>query len=174
MKTVTENKGAAAALKWLSDEVSAGEKRLAKLKSDLNTAIDAENNPPPSRDGEDFKAIRARCRQNHDDEFDSHLKLLTKLQLFDKTVSPEKRDASESITRTEGENLLSVICISLRASGESIITRSVPAIREAKTNEDAYMLVSSIFQEEVVNAIKSSVSENLLPAWTKTIVDEIL
>lgn len=174
MKSQPENTGAASALKWLEKEVSKGEKRLLALKSALDKAIDDEANPPRAKDGTDFAAIRNRCRINYDDEFDSHLKLLTKLQLFDKTVSPEKRDASESITRAEGEKVFSMIAIYMRTAAETFLTRSIPLIREAKTAEDAYNSSQNAFNESIVNAVKSACGEAHLPAWAKQAVEGIL
>jgi len=173
-KSQIENTGAASALKWLEKEVSKGESRLSELKNSLNKAIDEESNPPRSKDGTDFASVRNRCRINYDDEFDSHLKLLTKLSLFDSKVAPEKRDASEAITRAEGEKVFSMIAIYMRTAAETFLTRSIPLIRESKTNEDAYNASLAAFTESVVNAVKSAVSEGHLPAWSKKSVDGIL
>ena len=174
MKTQPENTGAAAALKWIADEVLESEKRLAKLKREAEKAVDAENNPPRSRDGEDFKAIRARCQQNYEDQLDLHLKLLTKLALFDGKVDPARRDASEAITRAEGEKVFSMIAIYMRTAAETFLTRSIPLIRESKTNEDAYNHCSEAFSESMVNAVKSAVGEAHLPSWAKNAVEGIL
>jgi len=174
VKKEPENTGAGAALKWLADQVADGQKELEKLKSDLAKSIDDERENPPEKDGTDFARIRQVARMNYDDAFDLHMKLLAKLKDFEKTVSPEKRDASESITRQEGERIFSMIAITMRTAMESFKTRVVPEIRECKTNEDGYNVFAKSFDESIVESIKSAVAEGHIPSWGKNAVDGIL
>jgi len=173
-KLPTENTGAAAALKWLSEQVASGEKELARLKDDLNRAIDDERNNPPEKDGADFGRIRAIARQNYDDAFKSHMNLLSKLQMFDKTVDVSKRDASESITRADGEKIFSMMAITMRTAMEAFKTRVVPEIRESKTNEDGYNVFAKSFDESMIEAIKSAIAEGHIPSWARDSVEAIL
>ncbi len=174
MKPQIENTGAGAALKWLSDQVAKGEKKLAKLEAELNKAIEDERENPPEKDGADFARIRATARMNYDDEFDAHMKLLSKLQSFDKSVAPEKRDATESITRDDGEKMLMHLIINMRTIAETFLPQVIPQIMEAKSAEIAYSNCANGFRSALYDTIKTSISEERLPSWAAKCVEGIL
>ena len=166
MSDVTELQPAQA-LAWINENVGRGKQRIEDARKSLDALIEESHNPPPSKDGTDYKVAIAIARSVLDDEVSEHFKWLGKQQLFDKSVDQTKRDSSESITRAEGARLMGMFIVYMRTATEAFLTRIIPEIRESKSNEDAYALCERAFGECFGNSVKGATDNAHLPAWSR-------
>jgi hypothetical protein len=167
--------GAAGALKWISDREQAARKLVTDKEKTWLQAIIEEANPPREKDGTDFRQATHSAKQAYDDAMEIHSALLKELRLFDKSVAPEKRDASESVTRDEVEKLVKMLAIYLaRNSAEAWLTKSIADIREAASNEIAHDKCAKSFRESVIESIKTAVAENHLPKYALVAAESVL
>lgn len=170
----SENTGAPDALKWIADNEAKSRKEVEEAIKAYNLAVKDEREQPANKDGTEWARVRGAAKQILDDAEERQFKYLKQLLLFDKNVAPEKRDASESITRDEGEKTFKMIAIYLRTANESFLTRAIPEIREAKSNELAYKVAATAYGETLKQAIKSGCGEAHLPSWVLAAVEGVL
>ncbi len=172
--TQQDDKGAPAALRWLADREQAGRLNVEKLETSYNEALALELEAPPEMDGVDFLA-RSKAIKNHlDAAVQDHLKLAKALREFDKSVDISKRDSSEAITREDGERVFSMASIYMNQAAENYLTRVIPSIREARSDQDAFEIAGKVLKESITNAFTAAVSEGQLPPWALKSVEEIL
>lgn len=166
--------GAAGALKWISEREAAARRNVETLEAVYKAAVEEERRGNLTLDGRDATDARKIARDNLRDATDSHEAQLKLLHTFDKSVAPEKRDASESITREDGEKAFRNMAIYMRTAASAFLTRAIPAIREAKDDAHAHYECSESFSESIREAVKSAVNESHLPSWAIKAVEVIL
>lgn len=166
--------GAPETLKWIADREAACRSEVERLDLALKQALDDQITRPPHKDGTDFEKVVAVASAQHRDAMDRWKQAADMVYKLDKSVEPSKRDASESITREEGGRVFSMFAIYMRTATESYLSRMIPALRETKSNEEAYAMAEPVFRECFVNAMKSAVGENHLPSWSKNAIEGVL
>jgi hypothetical protein len=169
------NAGAASALAYISQQELTCRQDVLRLKQELDKAMDEQRTQPPEKDGFDFDKAVGIARRNLDDAEDRHFKFLKNLREFDKSVAPDKRDASESITQSEGVKVFGMMAIYLRTANESFIDGlSQSILEECKTPEDIHRMIATKLRENVVNSVTGAIRETHLPAWTIKAVEDVL
>lgn len=157
--------GAAGALKWISDKEAEGRREISRLENALTEALKNQTEKPNNLDGTDFDKAVETSRKNLDEAWKTQFKLLAQLANFDNKVDESKRDNSESITKADGENLVTMLVIHIRQALESFLTKSIPEIQECKSEAEAYNKVSPAFNLAMKEAVRNAVAETQLPVW---------
>lgn len=127
----------------------------------------------PEKDGFDYDAQISILERQYAAALKDWERFANMVHKFDKTVDPVKRDASESITRDEGIRCFIHFAITMRTAIERY-KEIVPNIREARNDEDAYMLVTDKFGDCLENALRGAVANNLLPQWAADAIESTL
>lgn len=167
--------GAAAALAWIAEREAASRADIVRLERDLEEAIKDQREQPASKDGHDFDHAVRVAQANLDDAMRRQFQYLKSLREFDRSVAPEKRDSSESITREEGTKLFQMAAIYLRTAGEDLISNIAQSVlEECETPEDVYKLFAPKFRECVTNSINGAIRESHIPSWIGKAVEEVL
>lgn len=166
--------GAPQALSWVAKQEAKSRSEVERFEKELVAALSAQSNP--ANDGsEELDKKVGYARRNLSESIDTQFRWLNTLQKLDKSVAPEKRDASESITQGDGSRLFQMIVICMRTSGEDLIgLLSQSILQECKTSEDVYAMFGAKYRECVVNSIKGAVNEAHLPAWVSKAIEEVL
>jgi len=177
-KTRGENEleisGAASALKYLEKSVARLQESLETATKELNEAIANQSANPPEKDGEDWDKIVARCRANRK-EIQQELLGFSKLLLdYDKNVDTSRRDASESITRSDAEKFFFAFAIGMRGATEQLIIRQCQDAMEVKSPEEMYKIIAPLLRECYFSALKSATEESQMPAWVRTTIEGAL
>ncbi len=158
---------AARTLKTLESFVKRAENRLNNANAALESAINGE--VPPALDGSEPDALLAKARAEVKSAEDSYLKFSNALLNFDKNVSTERRDNTESITRAEAEKFFFAFAIMMRGAVETAITRHAQEAMEAKSPEDMYSLMSPIMRQCFESALSDGCADGV-PEWVKTTI----
>lgn len=174
MPEIPKETGAPAALRAIEiEEANARAHRDECEKVYLNACRDAQTKPM-EKDGTDWDRMEAVAKR-HLDDAESRLNALRKLLLtYDKSVTPEKRDSTERITREQGERLFSMISIYLLQNTEAFITSFCQDVLSCKTPADVHKLSADKLRECLSNSVDSGIRESHLPAWVRAPFEEIL
>lgn len=166
--------GAPAALKFLEIEEAELRTAYSARKAELEAAIASQVALPPEKDGTDWAEVVSRAQINFKDAQDLWHKTLKALREFDRQIDPIKRDASEKITRDEGEKVFRNWAISSRGMAQSYITSICQDVFTCKTPADVHKLASERFVSIISSSIADCVREAQLPLWCEQAVKEVL
>lgn len=166
--------GAPSALAWIAKQEAISRNDYELRTVELNALIKRQQSATAAEDGTDWAALIRVAESNLEFARERVQAWQKSLREFDKSVAPEKRDASEKITQAEGEQFAKCFAIYLRAAIESFTVSIIQPIRESKSNEDGYKLCAEKFRECMVNAIDGGIRETHLPGWFKKAVEEVL
>ena len=158
---------AADTLKRLQYFVKQAETRLTNANEALRNAINGVI--PPALDGLTPDEILSKSRAEVKSAEDSYLRFSGALLNFDKNVSTERRDNTESITRAEAEKFFFSFGITMRGAVETAITRHAQESMEAKSPEGMYEIMSPIMRECFAMALSDACSVGV-PEWVKTTI----
>lgn len=177
-KTRGENElelsGAASTLRHLEQYVSRSQARLEDATKALDQALLNQASKPIELDGADFDKDVAKARAEKKDAEDSFIKFSKMLLDYDKNVDTSRRDASESITRSDAEKFFFAFAICMRGATEQLITRQCQDAMEVKSPEDMYKIISPLLRECYFSALKSATEEKQMPKWVKEAIEKAL
>lgn len=170
----TPETGAPATLKWVEKEEAEAREAYEARKRELEDAIRDERLNPPDKDGTDWgKAVE--LAENNLFKAECRVQRWMKQHLgFDKQVPEQKRDASEKITRDEGEKVFRNWAIASRGMAQNYITSICQDVFTCKTPADVYKLASERFSSIISSSIADCVREAQLPLWCEQAVKEVL
>jgi len=171
--TLTEDKGAPAALRSIAEQESQAREDHKKAKAIYDEAVRDQLNPPAEKDGTDFGKIVQAARQHLDDCESRWQRWLKHLREFDRSVSEDKRDVSEAITKDVAQKTFFHAAVALNQAMENFITRAMTDIAATDKNEQAlFAKLGKGLKEAMVNAVRSSIQENYLPKYVLESIEE--
>lgn len=167
----TEDRGAPAALRVIAEQEAEARKDHSAAKTALDDAI---SNQLLNPDDELANKKVENARSHLDDCEKRWHRWLKHLREFDKSVSEDKRDAEESITRTEGKKYFFHAAIAMRQAMENTISRLYTDLLGCKTEQEMHKISYRDFNESMFNAVKAALVENHLPIWAKEAIEEVI
>ena len=173
------NTGAASALAWISKQEAACRKRYeecAHTLEELTAERNGERDLPPARDGAeatDYDELIRKARSDLDDAEARVQRWQKGLREYDKSVSEEKRDSTEKMTREEVERFFKMLCITENSLTEDFITRFCQGVLELQNAQDVYAFAAQSLRDCKRNAIEAAIGLGHLPLWLKTTIEEV-
>lgn len=171
---VTHESGAPSALKWIAEQEVSCRAEVDHCKRMLDEAIRDEIDNPPEKDGTDYTRLVEIARRNLGDATDRVQKWQKSLRDFDRSITPERRDSTERITREEGEKQASMLAIAIREAAERLITGLCQDVLNCKRPEDVHLMLAEKLRESFRGAIDSACREGHLPGWYRAAIGEVL
>jgi hypothetical protein len=171
--TLNLTSGAPDALRWVGAQEAFARSRVESAQAALELALRNQRERPPETDGEDYDKRVRECQIARDDAWDAWKKAADMLHKFDKSVPDAKRDATEKITREEGERMLTLLAIHMREGTEQLITTVCQEVLSAQNERDVYRIVCTKLRDAMRGAVDSALREGHLPAWCKAAMEEV-
>ena len=166
--------GAASALARVSEWEARAADRFEASERALTLALENAKNKPPETDGEDYEKAISQAKRQRDDAFEAWNELAATLHKFDRSVSPEKRDASEKLSRSECEQLFRRLGVYLSAGMEMLITQCCQEFLVCKKPEELYIIGADKFRACLTSSIADAIRETHLPEWVAVAFSEVL
>jgi hypothetical protein len=165
MDKPTATTGAPSALSYIAEKEAKARVELESAEMILREALSDELDPPADKDGIDFTERVKVARSQRDMAFDRWEGWADKLHKFDKSVAPEKRSASENMTRDEVRNFVFLLAIHNRSAFQQFLTSYSDKVLSCRTSEDVCALISPQLDECTKNAYLTAKHEGQMPEW---------
>ncbi len=157
--------GAASILTYASERETIARKDWETSEEVLKKCLKLQRDRPAHLDGVDFDGDVSIATTQRDSAFSRWKEAADMVYKFDKSVSPEKRDATERMTREEITALLSMFWIYERQGTSAMVHALAPALRLCTSEAEIFALSDLKFWECKRNALETARGAGHLPEW---------
>ncbi len=166
--------GAPSALSYIAEKEALARKDLESAEMILREALSDQLDHPADKDGIDFDERVKVADSQRDMAYSRWAAWAEKLHKFDKSVAPEKRSASENMTRDEVRNFIFLLAIHERSALQQMMTSYCDKVLSCKLPEDALSLLDKQFIDCKRNAYLTAKQEGQLPEWAVEAFEDAL